>query len=156
MELKARFWSRVDKRGEDECWPWTGAKVSRGYGRISVNGKAAVATQVSWSIANGKPFPVGLFACHACDNPSCVNPKHIWPGTAKENIQDAERKGRMVHNNPGYRQHWTHCVKGHEFDEANTYFHPSGRRQCRKCRAAGERAKRAANDNKERQTNGAA
>lgn len=108
-----KFWSKVDKRGPDECWPWTGAKSPRGYGRFSVNSKYRVATQISWEIENGAPFPIERMACHSCDNPPCVNPKHLWPGTNKENMQDASKKGRLLFR--------THCPRGHELNDSTVW-----------------------------------
>jgi len=51
---------------------------------------------VSYRIFKGD-IPKGLYVCHACDNPRCINPDHLWVGTAKENMQDAKRKGRLFH-----------------------------------------------------------
>jgi hypothetical protein len=62
------------------------------------NGKHRPATQIAWEIDNGKPFPAGMMACHTCDNPGCVNPFHIWPGTMSENIRAAVVKGRHKAN----------------------------------------------------------
>lgn len=96
--LSERFWEKVDKSaGEDACWIWTGSKI-RGYGSIYANGRNRKATQISWEFYHGEPFPTGMSACHACDNPSCVNPKHIWAGTQKDNALDCVAKGRSRSN----------------------------------------------------------
>lgn len=94
--LIARFWAKVDKRGEGECWPWKGYKTPLGYGTISVGGRkdrVHNATRVMWTIVNG-PIPYGLEMCHKCDNPPCINPDHLFMGSHKENYQDALSKGR--------------------------------------------------------------
>lgn len=127
-QIAERFWSFVDKGGDDECWPWTGGRASTGYGRTWIAGKGRPATQVAWEIANGKPFPAGLNACHSCDNPICVNPRHIWPGTQLENIKDSIAKG---HHYTQPQQ--AHCKRGHEMTPANRIkAYPQGWR-CREC-----------------------
>lgn len=95
-DMPARFWAKVDKRGADECWPWLASTFTRGYGQFWRDGRLVRATKVSWELANGRPFPDGLCACHSCDNPNCVNPSHIWPGTLKDNARDAVSKGHFV------------------------------------------------------------
>ena len=95
--LEERFWAKVDKRGPEECWPWLGANDSkRGYGTTWDGGRRRKATHVSWELHHGQPFPSGMAACHSCDNPPCVNPAHIWPGTQSDNLLDARRKGRVT------------------------------------------------------------
>ena len=96
--LEERFWKKVDKRTEDECWNWTGAKSSKGYGFIGAGGaggKMIGAHRVSYQLANGD-LTDSYFVLHSCDNPSCVNPKHLRKGTNSENIQEAFDKGRKV------------------------------------------------------------
>lgn len=92
-----RFWRKVDKRGPDECWPFTGTKNQYGYGRIRKGGdrggKMIFAHRVSWEMHNG-PIPDGLQALHKCDNPPCVNPAHLFLGDNDDNIKDKLQKGR--------------------------------------------------------------
>lgn len=77
------------------CWLWIGALSSDGYGKIYHNKKLLRAHRAVYEFYRG-PIPSHLDACHRCDTPSCVNPEHIFIGTAKDNIQDAMRKGRLV------------------------------------------------------------
>lgn len=91
-----KFWSRVDVRGPDECWLWTGGRKRTGYGVVWPRGSSEVgAHRLSWELHNAQPIPDGMFACHSCDVPSCVNPSHIWIGTHDDNMRDALVKGRM-------------------------------------------------------------
>ena len=89
-----RFWKYVDRQGDDECWNWTGAKLESGYGRLKVGFRAKNATHISYAIANGE-MPDGKIICHTCDNPSCVNPAHLFAGTQLDNIRDMHAKGRV-------------------------------------------------------------
>ena len=91
----ARFWSKIDKRGPDECWPWLGGTFTHGYGRFKAAGRDIKAPRIALFLNSGKdPFP--LFACHSCDYPPCCNGRHIFPGTKVENMLDRDAKGRGV------------------------------------------------------------
>lgn len=94
--LSERFWEKVDKRGEDECWEWQGAKfiVTHPYGQIWVNKKIELAHRISWCLHHGF-IPKELRVLHHCDNPPCVNPQHLFLGTQSDNLIDAAKKGRL-------------------------------------------------------------
>lgn len=93
-----RFWSKVHIT--NSCWIWLGSKHKRGYGLFTISFNpsiSCVAHRYAWELILG-PIPQGLFLCHNCpegDNPSCVNPAHLFLGTQKDNIQDASKKGRL-------------------------------------------------------------
>lgn len=92
LSTQERFNALVDQSGEDDCWIWKGYRTN-GYGRFQVHDKIYLASRIGWELANG-PIPKGLLVCHHCDNPPCVNPKHLFLGTYKDNIHDMLRKGR--------------------------------------------------------------
>ncbi len=80
--------------GEDSCWPWQATRSARGYGRVCVGlGRMDWAHRVSWEQANG-PIPAGGHVLHRCDNPSCVNPAHLFLGDQATNMADMTLKGR--------------------------------------------------------------
>jgi hypothetical protein len=88
-----RFWEKVEK-SPSGCWVWTARRSRSGYGEFRY-GTTVRAHRFSWLIANGS-IPDGMFVCHRCDTPACVNPAHLFLGTADDNNKDRDRKGRAV------------------------------------------------------------
>jgi hypothetical protein len=109
-----------------ECWRWSAYVDKDGYGRTQLAGRSLGAHRAVYTLMVG-PIPKGHDLHHRCEVPGCVNPEHLQPLT------------RADHN----RLRWagvTHCVHGHEYDERNTYWRPTGQRDCRACTATRQRA----------------
>jgi hypothetical protein len=93
-DRRAAFEELYIKAGADDCWPWTGARDSDGYGSFKLSLYTTVgAHRIAWCIANGAE-PGRGHVLHSCDNPPCVNPNHLSLGTARINAQDKVQKGR--------------------------------------------------------------
>lgn len=120
-----RFWSKVQIGGPDDCWPWTKAKNKQGYGQVTINGKQQPAHRVAWEIENQQEMPAHLMALHSCDWKSCCNPRHVRPGTGKDNAADVIERGTRY-------TPWTHCGRGHEMTPENTLT-TAKRRYCKAC-----------------------
>jgi hypothetical protein len=133
-----RFWSKVDKRGPDECWPWTGPVGKQGYAQFSVGGKTVKAHR--WSYENSvEPIPEGLDVDHLCHKAGeclevdanclhrrCMNPAHLKPKPHRDNV--LRGNGTAAVN-----ARKTHCDSGHEFTPENTYAQGNGARGCKAC-----------------------
>ena len=95
LPLPDRFWSKVDKRRPDECWPWKAAvrRSDEGYGAFWIEGRHWPAPKVALMLT-GEVIPAGMEVCHTCDNPPCCNPAHLFVGTRQDNNNDKVSKGR--------------------------------------------------------------
>lgn len=118
-----RFWSKVDKSGgDDACWLWTGCRRNQRYGHCRWGGKMRSSHRIAWEITNGV-IPDGLCVCHHCDNPPCVNPKHLFLGTQLDNVRDYIAKGldiktRARGDRHGRRVHPETCPRGESSGKA--------------------------------------
>ena len=96
-DLLTRFWNKVDKRPghgpKGDCWLWRGSCSSFGHGNFRVGDKVDGAHRFSFEL-HRSAIPDGLFVCHSCDNPPCVNPKHLFLGTRLDNHGDMCAKNR--------------------------------------------------------------
>lgn len=146
QEQTRRFWTCVEKRGPEECWPWRGTTNPKGYGTFRFAGRSRSAHVLSWELHHGETIAPGMMGCHSCDHPWCVNPAHIWPGTARDNAKDAVAKGRLrtptqtmtapIRNQNSGK---THCKRGHELTGDNVI--PRGKwRPCRECQRMHQKA----------------
>ena len=137
-----RFWSKVEVgRGslldgpKSQCWMWRGDKDQDGYGVFCVGGTTVKAHRFSYTWHSGTdPHP--LHVLHRCNNPSCVNPLHLYAGTNQQNMDDRKASG-------GYSTP-SHCPAGHPYTGVNAYRYklkhsPGYGTHCRKCKALRQR-----------------
>ena len=88
-----RFWEKVWRTSS--CWIWLGSRDNGGYGTFHFKGKLVRAHRFSWELING-PIPNNKLILHKCDNPPCINPNHLYVGDYKDNMRDAQLRGRHV------------------------------------------------------------
>ncbi len=105
-----RFWAKVKKT--NKCWDWLASKRAFGYGQFRFKNKIYSAHIFSWIIANKRKPKLCIL--HKCDNPSCVNPSHLYEGTKKQNTIDS------VVRNRHYEKRKKYCENGHQFTKENT------------------------------------
>ena len=125
-----RFWSFVDVRSPAECWPWTGGRISSGYGSFSMAfGIHVLAHRLAYFLFYG-PIPTGHHIDHVwargCRRRECVNPSHLEAVTVAENNRRA-RAAQVT------------CRNGHPWTPETTYYQPNGNRRCRACAREGDR-----------------
>ena len=133
--LRERLYGHLTPDPETGCWLWDGFVDSSGYGRITVANQPRRVHIVAWELENG-PVPDGFQLDHVkargCIYRHCANTAHLEPVTSLENW----RRGQSF---SAVNATKTHCPEDHPYDEANTYFTASGRRQCRACNRAAVR-----------------
>jgi hypothetical protein len=117
------------------CWNWTKAKTPDGYGVTFRKGKLCYAHRLAAILFLGFQPETKHWVLHHCDNPSCVNPKHLFIGTHSDNMLDAVSKKRQ------YQAKKTHCPNGHPYSDENTYSECyRNHRACRICARISKRA----------------
>ena len=130
--LPDRFWSKVKRTIEDSCWLWTGARTAAGYGAIKIAGRTELAHRVAYMALVGD-VPTGFEIDHVksrgCIGPQCCFPGHLEPVTHIVNVQRGAQATK------------THCPRGHEYTDDNTYVQRGRGRKCRTCHREAERVR---------------
>lgn len=130
-----RFMRKIDKNPKSGCWVWIGSRTpTGGYGSFWDNGKLHRAHRWSYRHFHGE-IGDNEDVCHACDNPPCVNPEHLFRGTRLDNIIDSVKKGRWGH--PGHSNYINRtcslfCGQGHRLSGDNVSIY-KGKRYCKTC-----------------------
>jgi len=104
--LRRRLLSKRSFNDETGCWEWTGFRSRDGYGQIRYGTSSAGIVYVhraSYEVFKG-PIPEGQVVCHACDNPPCFNPDHLFLGSQTDNMRDAQKKGRLHSATPRFME----------------------------------------------------
>ena len=129
--LLQRLVSR-SKRTKNGCLEWTGWCTAPGYGSTAFHDATIPPHRLVAILAVIGPIPDGMQVLHSCDNPPCMNPRHLSLGSGQENMQQAVERGRH------YEAEKTHCDRGHELAGENVR-HENGRRHCNVCARARHR-----------------
>lgn len=96
--IEERFWEKVDRKDLDECWEFIGGKTPAGHGHLWVGGGVNThiyAHRFSWELSRKCKVPKGKMILHLCDNPSCVNPMHLYCGTGTDNAKDRSKHDEL-------------------------------------------------------------
>lgn len=125
-EIKEKLKTSVFINEASKCWEWFHVKDKNGYGKVFWK-KHWRAHRLSYFLFVNQNLADGI-VCHKCDNPSCINPDHLFVGTWLSNMQDKVSKGRLRNQHMGKKN----CKHGHEFTDENTIKN-GNRRICRNC-----------------------
>ena len=132
MPIKERFLSHVKVLSQQECWPWLAHHSPKGYGYFNFEGKNIQSHRISYMLFIG-PLPEGKEVDHLCRNRICQNPWHLQAVTHIVNLHRRIGSRKGTHNRLK-RPLKAFCLKGHPFDESNTYIDKYGHRQCKMCK----------------------
>lgn len=107
-----------------DCWEYTGFLNEKGYGKVKLKGKHVFAHRLALCVYTGKNIKTKKHVLHTCDNPKCINPKHLYFGTNLQNVRDKMMRGRHGCEKINY------CPKGHKYQKYTPYM---GKRRCVEC-----------------------
>ena len=94
VPLMERVWQKIDVRATGECWPWTAKRHARGYGETADRGKDLRVSRLVLEEKLGRPLAPGMSALHACSNPPCCNPSHLFEGDHLANMAQRKAEGK--------------------------------------------------------------
>jgi hypothetical protein len=139
VPIEERYWSKIDVRGPDDCWPWTGTCRAfpghpelQGYGLFwdgtqYPNGSTRMVSAHVWGYKHRVgPIPIGIQVCHACDFRPCQNNRHWWLGTQGDNMRDAVAKGRLRQPDNSGENHGMHRLTLAQIEEIKARWHAGG------------------------------
>jgi hypothetical protein len=130
--VEERFWSHVDIRSANECWPWLAAKRKSGHGVfLWAPHRLTPASRFAYILTHGAISDT-MTVQHLCHNHPCCNPAHLQLLSLADKLRMVRVNGK---GSPELNSRKTHCPRGHEYTPDNTYLDPAdGSRQCRRCR----------------------
>lgn len=116
-----------------DCIRWHGGYTGNGYGVVVVNGRRWPAHRIAWEIYHRRTLPKGHVVHHLCGSKWCVNPVCLRAVTQTELLNGPNGANRSANSITRRKSEQTHCLRGHEFTDANTQLRTNGSRKCRAC-----------------------